>query len=312
MGLNMQGKVNYTVVGIFVVVLTTILFITIFWLSTMGHGKFYRSYLVYVHEDVTGLSVESPVRFNGVKIGYVQSMRLDKKNPKLVKIMLRIEPGVPITTSTYAMLNAQGVTGVVYVNLKAATETSAPLIALAGQSFPVIPSRPSLLMQLSTVLPEVATDVQQLSASVAEVLDAQNRLSIKTSLKNIATVTQTLADNSADFSQTMQSLDNALENISTASEHLPLTVTQLNKTLASVDTLSTEMTKTSQTIDSTMQSGQQVIHNFSDQVLPSAQQTLSNLASVTHSVNLLTDELQRDPSMLLRGRSPQPLGPGEH
>ncbi|HLD84244.1 MAG TPA: MlaD family protein [Coxiellaceae bacterium] len=307
----MEGKVNYTVVGIFVVFLSAMLFAVIFWLSAGDHGKLYNNYVVFVHEDVTGLSVESPVRFNGVKVGYVESMSLDKTNSKLVRLLLRIEPGVPITTSTYAILNAQGVTGVIYVNLKSTTETAPPLTIRPGQDYPVIPAHPSFLTQLNEVLPEVANDIQKLSASVAQVLDEQNRASIQKSLKNIANITQMMSNNSADFTETMRSLDNTLANVSEASNQFPKAVTHLNQTLASINTLSTNMTQTSQTINATMQSGQQVIHNFSDQVMPAAQQALSNLAATTQSAHVLMEQLQRDPSMLVRGKQPEPLGPGE-
>lgn len=307
----MEGRVNYTTVGIFVVVLSTFLFSFIIWMSVIGHGKSYRTYLVYTREDVTGLSVESPVRFNGVKVGYVDDMRLDEKNPKLVKLVLRIEPDARITTSTFAMLHAQGVTGVVYVNLKTDSEDQTPLLAAAGQPYPVIPSHPSLLMQLSTVLPEITKDIQNLSASVGQVLDQENRQSIKDSLKNIATVTKTLADNSHDFTETLHSLDNTLANVSEASNHFPSAVKQLNKTLSSVDQLSVSMNQTAKTIENTMQNGQNVIHSFSNQVMPNAEQALSNLSAATLSVQQLTHQLQRDPSMLVRGRQPAAPGPGE-
>src|SRR3989338_929804 len=307
----MEGKVNYTVVGIFVVALSAFLTFIIIWMSVVGDNRLYRTYLVFVHEDVTGLSAESPVRFNGVKVGYVKSIHLDPTNPKLVRLELSIEPKIPITTSTYAILNAQGVTGVVYVNLKAETETAPLLVATAGHRFPVIPSKPSLLMQLSTVLPEVTTDIQHLSASIAEVLDTQNRDSIKTSLKNIATITSTLASNSQDFTSTLHSLDNSLANISEASNHLPMTVTQLNKTLDSVNQLSSQMTQTAKTINNTMQSGQTVIHNFSDQIMSSEQATMNNMSAATVIVQHLTTELDRNPSMLVRGKHPAQLGPGE-
>ena len=307
----MEGKVNYTTVGIFVVVLTAFLFSFIIWMSVVGHGKSYHTYLVFVHEDVTGLSAESPVRFNGVKVGYVDSLRLDEKNPKLVKLVLRIEPDVLITTSTYAILHAQGVTGVVYMNLKADSEDPTPLVAAAGQPYPVIPSRPSLLMQLSTVLPEITKDIQNLSSSIGQVLDKENKQSIKDSLKNIATVTKALADDSQDFTDTLHSLDNTLANISEASNHFPKTVDQLNKTLSSVDQLSLSMTKTSKTIENTMQNGQVAIRGFSNQVVPNAEQALSNLSAATISVQQLTNQLQRDPSMLIRGKQPATPGPGE-
>lgn len=300
----MQGRVNYTAVGVFVVVLTAFLFVTIVWLSTASGTKKYHTYLVYVHEDVTGLSAESPVRFNGVKVGYVQAVDLDASNPKLVRLKLSIEPGIPITTSTYAILNAQGITGVVYVNLKAETETAPLLVATKGEPYPVIPSKPSLLMQLSTVLPEVAKQVKSLSASVSELLDKENQDSIKSTLKNLSKITQTFADNSADFTETMKSLDSTMANVSEASNQFPDTMKRLNA-------LADQMHQTAKTIDTTMKSGQNAITNFSDQVIPAAQQSLSNLSRATMSVNALTDELQNNPSMLVRGKTPAPLGPGE-
>ncbi|PIZ03764.1 MAG: MCE family protein [Gammaproteobacteria bacterium CG_4_10_14_0_8_um_filter_38_16] len=307
----MEGRVNYAVVGVFIVMLTVFLFVGIFWMSTMSHGKTYHTYWVFVHEDVTGLSAESPVRFNGVKVGYVKAITLDKKNPKLVKLVLRIEPTVTITTSTYAILNAQGVTGVVYVNLKADSEVASPLLAVQGNPYPIIPSRPSLLMQLSAVLPEMTKEIQNLTASVSQVLDVQNKDSIRTSLKNMAIITQTLADNSVDFTETMKSLDNTLTNLSEASNQFPNALRQFNQTLDSVNRLSIEMRQTSKHIGDTMKSGQLLIHNFSDQVMPSAQQALSNLSAVTMHMQYLTHELERNPSMLVRGKSPATPGPGE-
>ena len=191
----MEGKVNYTVVGIFVVVLMVLLFFMVFWFTTYSRTQQYKPYLLYVHEDVTGLSVDSAVRFNGVQVGFVQSIKLDESNPKLVKLLLQIEPHVRITTSTYALLNAQGITGVIYVNLKSSTVEAPLLKAQPGEKSPVIPARPSLLMQLSSVLPEVTKDIQQLSASIAQVLDVPNRQSISNSLKNVEHFTQTLSNN---------------------------------------------------------------------------------------------------------------------
>ncbi|OGT51112.1 MAG: hypothetical protein A3E84_04685 [Gammaproteobacteria bacterium RIFCSPHIGHO2_12_FULL_42_13] len=307
----MEGKVNYTVVGIFVVALTVVLFVTVFWLSTNSHGKLYRAYVVYVQEDVTGLSIESAVRFNGVKVGFVESIRLDRKNPRLVKILLRIAPDVPITTTTFATLNAQGITGVIYVNLKTTTQNAPPIKAKPGEPYPVIPSHPSLLMQLNNALPQVAAQVQQLSASVAQLLNQQNRENIQSSLKNIAIFSRTLADNSDNFTRSMQSMSHALDNIAEASKQFPKTVTNFNNTLHSVDTLSAQMQNTSKNMDATLVSSRRAITNFSNQVMPSAEQALNNLAAASANINQMTIELQHDPSMLVRGKQPSQKGPGE-
>lgn len=307
----MQSKVNYTVVGIFILVLTFFLFAGILWMSSVGRGIKYKTYLVYVHDDVTGLNVESPVRFNGVKVGYVKEIHLDPNNSRLVKLVLNIEPDVRISTSTFAILNAQGITGVIYVNLKSETESAPLLIAKKGEPFPIIPSRPSLLMQLSEVLPEITSDIRHLSSSIAKVLDEQNRASIKESLKNFADITKTLSENSETFSQSMHLLQHTLGHVSEASKDFPEIMKEMHKTLHSIDHLSTDITSTSTAIRSTMQSGQHAINDFSDQVIPGAESALSNLSAATLSIHELTSELQRNPSMLIRGKQPTPPGPGE-
>ena len=300
----MEGRVNYTVVGLFVVILSLVLFAGVFWLSSGNHNKLYHGYVVYVQEDVTGLSIESPVRFNGVKVGYVESMRLDHDDPKLVKLTLRIEPFVPITTATYATLNTQGVTGILYVNLKASTGKAPPLHALPGHNYPIIPSHPSLLMQLNSVLPEVASQIQQLSSNISQVLNQQNRDAFQKTLKNMADVSQTLADNTDTFSDSMALLNNSLKNISAASNQFPVTITKVNNTLTSIDSLSAQMHNTSKSIDT-------AVNNFSNQVMPSAEQALSNISAVSANANQLAVQLQRDPSMLVRGKQPSQRGPGE-
>ena len=116
---------------------------------------------------------------------------------------------------------------------------------------------------------------------------------------------------SHDFTDTLRSLDNTLANISEASNHFPNAVKQLNKTLSSVDQLSLSMNQTAKSIENTMQSGQIVIHDFSNQVMPNAEQALSNLSAATIGVQQLTQQLQREPSMLIRGKQPTAPGPGE-
>lgn len=300
----MEGKVNYTVVGIFVVLLSALLLIMIFWLTAFSHTQKYKSYLLFVREDVTGLSIDSPVRFNGVQVGFVKSIHLDKNNPKLVKLSLQIQANVPITTSTFAMLNAQGITGVIYVNLKSRTVHAPLLTAKPGQKLPVIPTKPSLLMQLSTVLPEVTKDIQRLSSSIAQVLDLSNRQSIAKTLKNVENFTQSLSDNTDIIQKNLYELHKTLKNITVATKALP-------KTMKSVDRLSSQMTNTAKVIDSTMKRSNILISNFSDQVMPSAEQALTGIHSVTESMNSLMNQLQHNPSVLVRGKQPKQLGPGE-
>lgn len=307
----MDFKANYTIVGIFVVLLGAALIAIFFWLSIIRQDKTYNTYLVYMSESVTGLSIQSPVRYNGVQVGYVDDIKLDPSNPQLVQLTLKIQEGTPITTSTVATLVEQGVTGVVFVGLKTKTVDAPKLVAKPGEKYPVIAQQASFLMQLSEVLPQITKNVNDLGSSFRKVFDAQNRQAIKNILKNMDTFTHTLANNSKELDASMKSMQKILKNSSAASKQLPQVMDELKATLNTVNTSAKQIGEASKAVHGTMQHSQVALNNFSNQVLPSASQAMSRLNQMTANLQTLTSELARNPSVLVRGRQPEPPGPGE-
>lgn len=59
----MEPKVNATVVGLIVLLLSAALLTSAIWLSVGFNKKNYNNYLVYLDESAAGLSEESPVLF---------------------------------------------------------------------------------------------------------------------------------------------------------------------------------------------------------------------------------------------------------
>ncbi len=286
----MDSKVNYTVIGLFIVSMLVVLVMTFFWMSTEKHGQKYKIYLVYLHEEVSGLAVQSLVRYNGVPVGYVQEISLDAKNPQLVKIELAISEKAPITTSTVASLNAQGITGIVFVGLSSETVNAPALQAEPGQQYPIIPSRPSLLMQLSEVLPEVTREIASVSNNINRVLDDQNRQAFRDTLENMAKVTDTLARNSDNLNESLVSLKTTLQNVSSSSKQLPILINSVQKSSRVV----------TDTFD-----------NLSTQVVPSTEQLLLRLNRLTNNLTGVASELQQNPSIIIRGKTNAAPGPGE-
>src|SRR3990167_263035 len=99
----MEANVNYTVVGLFVIILTAAFVFGIIWLSSGAYWeKEYQTYQVFMQESVSGLNIDSPVEYNGVNVGTVSYISIDQKNPKLVQVLLSIKQGTPITLGTRA------------------------------------------------------------------------------------------------------------------------------------------------------------------------------------------------------------------
>jgi len=307
----MDTKVNYTVVGVFVIVLS-IAFITLFfWLSTRSPTKEYQTYMAYVHEDVTGLAIQSPVRYNGVQVGYVSSIDLDPKNSQLVKLTLYIVGGTPISTSTVATLLPMGITGVIYVGLKALKPRAPALVAGPGEKYPIIPYQPSLLRQVSKVLPELTTNLKNIGDGISKLLSEKNRKLIGRTLENISLLTKNLADNSNRLDNVSKALQETLKNTAIASKQFPDFLDKLTVTLQNLQKTSIQIRGIAHNAKLVMQDGHVTIENVNDQILPSVQQMITKLHSVMTNMQRITAEMDRNPSMFIRGKVPEQPGPGE-
>jgi len=108
--------VNHAVVGLFVLVLGAALIAVVLWLASGGAFKQkYDLYLAIEDESVAGLSMNAPVKYNGVDVGKVRDIRLEPGNPERVNLLFAIERGTPIKEDTVAVLKTQGLTGIAYV-----------------------------------------------------------------------------------------------------------------------------------------------------------------------------------------------------
>lgn len=307
----MESKVNYTVVGIFVVVLGFAVIAGGLWLTRGRQTANYNTYITIMHESVSGLSVQAPVKFNGVTVGYVKSIALNYKNPQQVILFLNIEAGTPVTTSTVATLLAQGITGITYVGLKATSAKAPQLKAAPGDKFPIIKSTPSLLVQLDRALRDITKNMSDISNSFKRVFDEQNTLAIKNSLQSIQSFTKTLADNSQNINESIQSAKVLLKNGAEASKQFPSVMKKLQATLDDAQAMTERITEASQQVEQTMQNGNSAIQTLNQQALPSAVTLINKLDNVAGNLQKLSAELQRNPSIIVRGKLPAAPGPGE-
>ena len=265
----MDTKVNYAVVGAFVISLVFVIIFGIIWLSSGLSVKDYSTYEVDMQEAVTGLSIDATVEYNGVSVGAVKSITLNKKDPHSVVLLLDIRDDTPITEGTVASLGTRGLTGITYIALKDKGLDLKPLKKLAGQTYPTIKTSPSLLLQLNTGLQKLTESVSQVSNTFNSLFDKENLKSIKQTLASMQAITANIAANNQKFNM-------ILKNTSIASQRLPV-----------------------------------VLQTFETQTLPQTNQIIANLDTITNNLAGLSHELRDNPSLLIRGKQPPTLGPGE-
>ena len=195
----MDSKVNYVIVGLFVLVLGAALVTVGLWLSATRGEKDYVTYVAYVSVSVSGLNTKAAVKYRGVNVGQVRDIALDRDNPERVRLLFDIERGTPIKKDTVAVLATQGITGLAYIDLTGGSRRSPSLEPSPSEPLPEIKTGPSLLVRLDTAvsaalntLSEVAIHLNDVASRVALLLSASNQQSIAQTLTNVERLTSDL------------------------------------------------------------------------------------------------------------------------
>src|SRR6187455_3334729 len=105
----MENRAHALAAGLFVIVLTAAVAAVAMW---FGGGAAARDkYLLISELPVNGLNPQAVVRYRGVTVGKVESIRLKPDNPHFILIRIAVDRDLQLTTNTYAQLGFQGLTG---------------------------------------------------------------------------------------------------------------------------------------------------------------------------------------------------------
>ena len=135
--------------GLFVIALGLGLLAAARWLQ--GPEVERRPYQVVAKSSVAGLSPYSKVYYRGVEVGQVTAIRFARDGSRDILIDVALEPRVPVTVNTYAVLKSQGLTGLAFIELLDDGPLDAPELQTSGTDPGRIEMRPSLLESFQTV-----------------------------------------------------------------------------------------------------------------------------------------------------------------
>ena len=303
---------NYTLVGAFVLVLSTLLVAGVLWLASGGTSqKRVDQYLAVVEESVAGLNLNAPVKYNGVDVGKVRRIDLDPQDPNRVNLVFAIERGTPVKEDTVAVLKTQGLTGIAYVELSGGARESPTLRAVEGSLYPVIRTKPSLSARLENVLTTALAKLDDTTANINAMLSAENQAALKSALADIATVARTVAARKESINSSITHGGRTLENASTASARIAPLLERIGRSADSIDKMGNEVARTSASAGKTVDTVGADVKRFSAETLPELERLLGELGALTISLRRLSEQTERDPRGLIFGRKPVPEGPGE-
>lgn len=307
----MTGKTNYVLVGLFVLALTLTLIAGVLWLGSGGPGRVYDEYLVYMQESVSGLSRDNAVKYHGVDVGRVREIGLDPQRAEEVRLLLEIDRGTPIREDTVATLETQGLTGLAYINLSGGRAASPALKARPGEQYPVIESRPSTWGRLDRAVEELATNLIGVSKRFELLLSDENQRHISRSLAHLDDLSSALAERSGDMASALDDLTNTLRHTRDASTGLSDLVTKLQSAASALERMADEIRDTGVSVRRVVRARDRDLQRFTGEALPEAAVMINEARRAAQNLRRFSEQLERDPSVLLRGGPPRAPGPGE-
>ncbi len=310
----METRANYAVIGAFVILATLAVASFVLWL---GQSQFQRDYKAYdiVFEGPVSLEDGSAVRYIGIKVGEVSTVRIDRADPSKVRARIRIDRETPVKTDSTASIQLAGITGVTFVQISAGTPTARLLEAKPGEPVPVIRAEKTQLDQLVAGGAQVMGQVNDTMARVKKLLTDENIASINTSLKNIETITAKLAVDDGLIDQangTMKDISRASDEFATAANSFGSLSANADKELTSIsgglDELLTEIRDVVASANAIMVQGTEtvsVVNNLLEGpatgVVEDSRLAAQDLRILISRMDRLTRDLEQNPQSMLVG-----------
>lgn len=226
----MESKINYTAVGAFVLGFLVFMAIFLMWVSGVKFTE-KPKIIDVVFSRVSGLKEGGSVRYQGLHVGAIKSIRIDEENPKHILVRIEISEAVPLKTDMMAIIEAQGITGTSYIQLLGGSER-APNIKFSNKHPPQIIGKESTIDKVLDSAPSVLNEFSSLTEDIRSVVNAENRKAFGDILLNLKALTDTLREEGDDDVSLGATLSKTLKTFHTTLEEIQKTAKEIRQTFS--------------------------------------------------------------------------------
>ena len=299
----METKANYVLIGAFTIVVTLFLLLFALWAAKYSSEKDWKQYAVIFEEPVTGLSEGSPVLYNGISVGTIESLRLSPQDPRRVLATLRIQARTPVKTDTRAKISTPSLTAPPIIQLTGGSPQARLLMDVDHSDVPVIRAEASALQN-------IADTANKLVARMDELFSEENIKRISNSLASIEAMTGAIGDQHEDvramivsarrsseqLEKTLARTDSAVSDIDRELvQKLPALISKLDGTLAKLDSAAGS-------VNGIVSDNRAAIDSFANDGLSQLGPTLAELRGLVRDLRRISDRLDSGPTQYLLGR----------
>ena len=229
----METRANLIKIGIFVLAAILAGFGGAFWLLK-GDQKGPRTPIAVIFRgSVGGLLPGAAVAYNGIKVGEVSKVDLSADDPDKINVLLSVDSNTPIRTDSSVGLGFSGLTGYATVQITGGSAAAARLFEKKGAT-PQMQADPGAAQDLMGGARKTLGRVDDTLATVQKVVN-DAAPSVSKIVKNVETVTDSLAMNSKNIDKFLTSVGDASETLTRVSARIDKLTTDLDNLTTAVD-----------------------------------------------------------------------------
>lgn len=321
----MQSKKEQAMVGAFVLIAAGVLVATIFAMSGAfgGSAVTFRAHFSFAG----GLEPGSMVRYaGGPKVGRVEKLQLDPKDPALIEVTFSVRADLPLKTDSRVKIMSLSPLGDNHLELVPGSEkaklapsgsllASEPYVdfnALTAKINEIAPQAQELLK----ILTDRATELKVTVNRINDLMNDRNRANLGGTLSEARGM---IAENRANVKSAVQNLNSASQQFKPLIDDLRKTSAQANEAMRHVDSLVGENREDLRKAVAELRRSLTTVTDLTsklDQTLDANSENidelLDNLRHVSENLKEFTDTIKRRPYTLIRASSPPDHKTGDH
>jgi phospholipid/cholesterol/gamma-HCH transport system substrate-binding protein len=315
----METRASYLLVGSFVLALAAGLAGFALWLAKSEMSRGVKIYEVAFTGSVTGLQEGGAVRYRGVPVGRVGTIRIDPDNIANILVTLELRPDTPVKQDMVAVVDMQGITGIASIELRGGMQDAPDLVASAPGRPPRIRAAPSTLEQVVMSTPEILARAALLLEKLNLVFADDNIGRLGVILDHLETLSASLAGSGPAFGELLENVDTASRRMSRTADEFAALAADLRTFVGAVEgeigglgaegrASLAEMTAAARglralagRLDALVKQNGQPVADFSQSGLYEFTQMTREARQLVAALSRITKEFERDPAGYLFG-----------
>lgn len=300
----MENRSHALMTGIFTIALLVAAVLAGIWLNRDRTKTI--PYEIVTTQSMAGLNPQATVRYRGLEVGRVDDISFDPRVTGQILIRLSVDTETPVTTTTFATLGYQGVTGLAFLQLDD-DRTGSPRLPSGPGAVARIPMRPGLLDQIEQRGLAILEKTEHITANLDKLVSPENQQTIIGAFDNIGKT-------AAAYGEIPKRLQPALDELPGLTRKLDQAAGSVNTLANNANSMVTRLQAPDgpvERLNGAIGSLQGVTSSLETEALPHINEVTDQARSTLRAVKRTADSFSDRPQGILFGGPKAPPGPGE-